>query len=775
MNIRVILVGSALAGWTVLTFLDGATKAGLLLVLAALVVVCMRRSSAARRHLVWLCALTGAFLLPFSFRLVPQWRVLPSWMRWEEAPSLLIGKRVSEQPVVSDAELGQILNIEEITDPMVEDPSSAATLAKRVQLAEPSIFRLPVKWLILGWLVGAAGLTFPLIFSGWVLRRKASGGRRVVAGRLFETFQDLKSELGMNREVVLLIGNESQMPMVWGVLRQYLLLPEGAQDWPMQRIRPVLLHELSHLRRNDPASLWIGHLAQAVHWFNPFAWWAIRQLRIEQENACDDAVLRHGVLSSDYAGQVLEVCASFQSGAVPSLALSMARNSGIEGRIAGILDPSRNRRSTTRRLVLACSSIAVFAAGALAMLRAGEAEATVRGRILDRNGLILAESSATEIRKYPHGATAAHQLGTIFENKKEGRGYLGRSGAELAYNPSLLKGEAVSIALDLGIQQAVESAMRNAEVARGAAVVLDCSNGDVVASASFPSFNPQAFVPVMGQEDWNELNTNPGNPMMDRATTRFTPGSTFVLLNALAACRTGKGGEIFECNGPVTIGESKIACWIHNMHGGKHGSLDLRGGISKSCNCYHTQLAVRAGIKELDIAAEVLGLDKISAQMEDPAKVSPVETAFIAIGQGRVAASPMQLAGVAAAIGNGGKVWLPRMAIHQAPQLRADLVKLGWKQEDLAMIRNGMDDCVNSPGGTGGAARSELVRICGKTGTALTTDQGKPSTNAWFVGYAPAENPRYAIAVMVKDGNSGGRICGPIARDILEHACNATK
>ena len=761
MNTRIVLVGSAFAGWTLLTLLDAAAKVGILLGLAALVVFCMRRSSAASRHLVWLCALTGALLLPFSSKFLPQWQVLPSWMRWEEVPELLLAKKAEPMPAFEmDEEFGGGIPIDASEHDLTDIPQ-AAPKTTTVSIPE-RIFRLPAKWFIGAWFAGILALMLPLLSSSLALRRRRALGRRVRSGPLFATLGLLKNELGMRRAVELLIGGPSDMPMVWGIFRYRLLLPDGAENWPENRIRPVLLHELSHLRRNDPLALLVGHLALALHWFNPFAWLAIRQMRIEQENACDDSVLRHGVLSSDYAGQVLEVCSSYQAKG-PFMALTMARSSGIEGRIAGILDASRNRRSTTRRLVTGFATITALAAFPLAILRAGDVKPTLRGKILDRNGVALAESPSELIREYPFGTSSAHRLGYTQRT--------GRSGLEKEYESVLAQGEDVKITLDRRIQQALEDAMGEGGVVKGAAVILDCKNGDLLADASYPSFNPNDFHPTIDHEKWKILQKNKDAPFQDRTTFESSPASIYKLVNALAGCRAGEGAMMAECEGAVHFGNIKFNCWIHNLNGGKHGLLDLRRGISQSCNCYAAALAARSGIEQLDFTAGILGLKTVSEQYGELGQITPHMIAMASIGQGPVKASPLQLAVVAAAIGNGGKVWVPRLTLDEPPRFRADLLEKGWKAADLAIIRSGMWDCVNTAGGTGRRARSEVLEIAGKTGTAQVAVRGEKSTNAWFVGYAPAESPKYALTIMVEGGNSGGAICGPIARRIFETIC----
>ncbi|RYD18297.1 MAG: hypothetical protein EOP88_23080 [Verrucomicrobiaceae bacterium] len=786
MNYRIVLVGSVLAGWTVFTLLDAAAKAGILLAVALLVVLCMRRASSASRHLVWLCALTGALLLPLGLRFLPQWQVLPSWMRWEEASQLFV-----HNGAVANA-FSALVEGKEI--PIRESQSSDQTPVKYIPVTktkapepESQIVRFPAKWLITGWGTVAGLLLLPVAISAFALRRRASKARRVTSGPLLDELDSVKKELGMRRAITLLEGSPEVMPMVWGILRYRLLLPEGADEWSAQRLRSVLLHEVSHLRRNDPLALLIGHFALAIHWFNPLAWYALRQLRIEQENACDDCVLRHGVRSSDYAAEMLSAVATFRTSGIDRFAaLTMARPSGIETRISGILDSKRNRRSITRKLILVCATVAALAAVPVAMLRAGEPREIVRGRIIDRNGAVLAENPGGQLRSYPFGALVAHQVGYVRDNPKENEP-AGIAGVESVYDGRLARGEDVTLALDLEIQQTVTQAMAVGGIKIGAAVVLDCRNGDLLASVSLPTYDNNQFIPKLSKENWNALRQDRDSPTNNRAFAAFTPGSTFKLLTAMAAARTGHAGEILHCTGYETYGNARTGCWIWNKSKGVHGELDLTGGLAQSCNCYFGQLVNKIGKDGMVEAAGLLGFGAptgVGSPADSPgvvpgshawekkfpnAVMTPHELAQFSMGQGTSLASPMQLAVLAATVANGEKVWVPRLDLDAPPQFRADLLEQGWDKNALTAVRAGMRACVSN--GTGQAATSAVVEIAGTTGTAQTVKRGEPSHNAWFIGYAPAEDPKYAIAILAEGGESGGRICGPVARSIFETIC----
>jgi penicillin-binding protein 2 len=152
--------------------------------------------------------------------------------------------------------------------------------------------------------------------------------------------------------------------------------------------------------------------------------------------------------------------------------------------------------------------------------------------------------------------------------------------------------------------------------------------------------------------------------------------------------------------------------------------------------------------------------------------VTPVDTAFLAIGQGVSSASPLQLAAVTSCIANGGKYYQPRVVkkvtrdkevlVPDQPKLLVDLLQQGVKAEDMERIRKGMWMAVNQPGGTAGRVKMPGIEVAAKTGTAQSVDRGKKSNNSWTVSFAPFENPKYAVCVLVVGGKSGGKVCGPL-------------
>jgi penicillin-binding protein 2 len=221
-----------------------------------------------------------------------------------------------------------------------------------------------------------------------------------------------------------------------------------------------------------------------------------------------------------------------------------------------------------------------------------------------------------------------------------------------------------------------------------------------------------------------------------------------------------------------------------------HGAQNVSKAIQQSCNPYFFRLANAVGPRGMAETFTMLNLGRptgIELPSEKPGTVigspawklknptttvTPVDTAFLAIGQGVSSASPLQLASIACAIANGGKYYQPRVVkkvvlsnkviVADEPKLVVDLIKDGMKPADMDRIRQGMWMAVNKPGGTAGRVKMPKMEVAAKTGTAQSIDRGKKSNNSWTVSFAPFENPKYAVCVLVVGGKSGGKVCGPL-------------
>ena len=458
-----------------------------------------------------------------------------------------------------------------------------------------------------------------------------------------------------------------------------------------------------------------------------------------------------------------------------------------------------------------------------------ESMAILSERSLELPGVIVTKKP---VRNYVYGAFAAHVLGYVgapkdirsqpdvgqfnfYDPDMEGRAqvelamdeYLrGRPGVRVLQRnvKGVIEGEVsvtepvqganVYLTLDARIQAIAEKAMRS--VGRGAVVVMNPNNGDVLAMVSVPSFDPNRFIPAISSKDWEELMSDQTVPLLNRAITGFEPGSTFKIVTALGVLLGGKGNAVYECAGGVTYGNTFMRCTS------VHGRENLEDAIKHSCNSYFYLAANSAGIQNLVKAGQLLGLGQrsgIPLSGEDTgilpgpeylARVRPRErwtsgyTANTAIGQGEVLATPLQMAMVAATVANGGVCYYPRLvdraveqdgtvAYQEPVRVKSVLTRdAALKDADVERVRRGMWKVVNEGGGTGLRARISGVEVAGKTGTAqnwaIRGGRKVRDNHVWFIAFAPYEKPRYALAVIVQGGKSGGGVAAPIAGEILE-------
>lgn len=355
-------------------------------------------------------------------------------------------------------------------------------------------------------------------------------------------------------------------------------------------------------------------------------------------------------------------------------------------------------------------------------------------------------------------------------------------------------GATVALSLDARLQLHVENVIRRS--GRAAAVIMDVDTGEVIAMASIPDYNPNDFIPSIDATRWKEYRSNKFNPLGNRCISMFTPGSTFKPATAIAGSIEGMASRPFSCDGYIAFGKIQIGCWLWNQSKGRHGSLTLPKAIQQSCNPFFMKLANSIGNQAMVTGMAMVGLGKptgIELPDESPGilpgsrqwrlagadkVMTPSLNAMLAIGQGDAMASPLQLCAMTACIANGGKYYRPRIVksaidanggtvVGDTPKLVVDLIKSGVKPADLEALRKGMWMAVNQPGGTAGRVKLTDVEVAAKTGTAQTSDDGKKSNNSWLIAFAPFEKPKYAVCVMVQNGGSGGKVCGPLANLIL--------
>jgi len=456
-------------------------------------------------------------------------------------------------------------------------------------------------------------------------------------------------------------------------------------------------------------------------------------------------------------------------------------------------------------------------------------------------GLPGVDIAIKPVRSYVYGALAAHLLGyvgmpddidkeearkfTFYQQDVEGKSnvekmmdeYLrGKPGVRylrknakgtiegvLREDPPQ-QGANIFLTIDARIQSIAEEALR--AVSRAGVVVVDPNNGNILAMATVPSFDPNTFIPSIKAKDWTALQKDEADPLVNRAISGLPPGSTFKLITALSGLRGTKNlaGAKYSCGGGVSYGDHFFQCWVAEKHY-THGTIGLPDAIKVSCDSFFYQYGNAAGIQSIDHIGKMLGIGEESGlqltgeqsgnmpgpewmQIHHPQeRWSQAQTANVSIGQGYTLVSPLQLAMAYVAIANGGICYYPRLVdrvLHQdgspvldeqgnpaapPPRVRSDL-----RQEispgGIDLVRKGLWKVVNEDGGTGGRARLKDVAVAGKTGTAQASVRGHKDTTAWFACFAPFENPKYVVAVMVQGGEHGGSVAGPVADRILERS-----
>jgi penicillin-binding protein 2 len=363
----------------------------------------------------------------------------------------------------------------------------------------------------------------------------------------------------------------------------------------------------------------------------------------------------------------------------------------------------------------------------------------------------------------------------------------------------------VFLTIDLALQRAAEQALAGAQAnARGAAVVMDVRNGDILVMASAPAFDPNRYVAGLTQSEVAALNNPKNTPQINRAIGgAYPPGSTFKIITAIACLETGLDpNEVYDSPGEYRT--SPTARPIKDTAGA--GKFDFNRAFFRSSNTYFIHNGMKAGLRKIlevakrfhlgektkfPIGPEVAG--NIPGPEQAGLSLLRSSTPDVCIGQ-EITTTPLQMAAVIAAIANGGNIFWPRLVSHACspetgeeeqlfpPGRLRDRVEI--HPRDLELIRRAMlDDTEHpadsiSPGGTayqwfhhaGGVPLLANFRVAGKTGTAelKSSAPNSPRRITWFDSYAPYENPRYAVVVMVEDGSFGGPTCAPVAEKIYE-------
>ena len=339
-------LGNDMWSRALVALIDAGMKGIILLILAGLAVLVMRRASAAARHLIWTLALAGLLVLPVISLVVPKWQlpILP-------AKEVLIAQ---EMPL-AQSPVPETIND---TQPVAEVTSVSY---EALPLTEPSI-SVPVSrgsgqpmafWILLAWFAGITLVLTPLLAGFAVVARTRQKSSPFHNADLLMLVSGLAESLRLSRTVTIRCAGSKMMPMATGLVRPTIFLSNAVEEWPEEKRRVVLLHELAHVKRRDCLTHAVARLATSLHWFNPLVWVALRRLRIEREQACDDLVLATGERPSMYADYLLDIARTMRAGSLTSVAaITMAKKGQLEGRLHAVLDPRRNRRVVTRAMLV---------------------------------------------------------------------------------------------------------------------------------------------------------------------------------------------------------------------------------------------------------------------------------------------------------------------------------------------------------------------------------------------------------------------------------------
>jgi penicillin-binding protein 2 len=428
-------------------------------------------------------------------------------------------------------------------------------------------------------------------------------------------------------------------------------------------------------------------------------------------------------------------------------------------------------------------------------------------------------------RRYLPGAFMAHASGYVGEVSEQqieaSNGKLrpgdiaGKSGLERQYNDLLvgtdgmrrvivnsvgkemghldqqdaIPGKQIQLTIDYDLQQVAEAGLGDK---RGAVVAFDPRTGEVLAFASHPAPDPNDFAVRISKEEWQKLNEDPGRPLLNRVTqAQLAPGSVFKIIMATAMLESKVPPEGFTafCPGYGVFYGQMHKCWVYGKS--SHGVVNLHSAIVHSCDVFFYNVGMRMGIETIAKYAKMLGLGSktgIDLPSEEPGLVPseewvqrvyhhkwyPGSTISVAIGQGSVMVTPLQIAYAIGGIASGGD--------YKQPHLLKDAANVGEMHVPLAedtveQVTQGMYGVVNEPGGTGAAIKLQGIEFCGKSGTAQMMSYsaasrlglGKGLNDGWFVGFAPRRNPEIVVAAVVQDtAEHGGTASGPVVRDIVK-------
>lgn len=428
----------------------------------------------------------------------------------------------------------------------------------------------------------------------------------------------------------------------------------------------------------------------------------------------------------------------------------------------------------------------------------------------------------TYVRVYPQGKTAGQIVGYSGRSGRNPDGLIdnhetiwpeteGREGLEQTFNGMLtgrhgnfkitfdkdgrktsekiaaapVPGHTVVTTLDLHLQELAEKALE-AKAKRGAMVIIDPSTGDILALASWPDYNPNLFVPSISAEKFKALQDDPDIPLLPRAfRSTYPPGSTFKVAVGIAALESGAvtPSDEYNCVPSLQIGNVTF----HNWKKSERGELNFVQALTESCDTWFYQAGIKTGADPIIAWAQRLGFGAkcgipLRGEMEGRVPTDQYmkathgrrllngDIANLSIGQGDTEVTPLQMAQAMSIVANGGTFYQTRL-VRQVQGIDGGIVtaynvrekrSLNFSESTIAQLRTGMIDAVNGSSGTAHAASLDNVTVAGKTGTAQWGPKTKERTAAWFAGYLPADNPKYAFAA-VYEGAVGSKVHGGTA------------
>jgi penicillin-binding protein 2 len=414
--------------------------------------------------------------------------------------------------------------------------------------------------------------------------------------------------------------------------------------------------------------------------------------------------------------------------------------------------------------------------------------------VIDNHEVLWPETEGREGLEQTFNAMLTGQHGQYkLTFDKDGR----KTSEKLIASP--VPGYNVITTLDLHLQELAEKALE-AKAKRGAIVIVDPNTGDILALASWPTYNPNIFVPTISTEKFKELQDDPDLPLLPRAfRSSYPPGSTFKVAVALAALETGavRPDDRYECVPALEIGNLTF----HNWKKENRGPLNFVEAMTESCDTWFYQVGIKTGAEPIIEWAQRLGFGakcgiplrgEVDGRLPNDQymkathgrKLLNGDIANLSIGQGDTQVTPLQMAQAMAIIGNGGIFYQTRL-VQQVQSVNNEIVTayqvrekktLEASPQTLDELRIALIDVVNGANGTAHQASLDTVQVAGKTGTAQWGPKNKERTAAWFAGFAPSDHPQYAFAALyegdvgskIHGGSSAAPMIGEILKDIYK-------